>query len=458
MTEKTSLPNYMTENRGITLKSAKADPNNPGSFTVSEEEAAKLRAMAMANNGSEQSEEMKAAMNMVNGDYDQKIPKNVHNHICYDEARRKNEKYREEAEEFTNSIIQDNATKEILDEAEATTNLSKFDFGDIDEYLTKLEELSFLEAVSYKKKIDAEIARWKSCESMLKAISDLKLDDTTNRELMKINAMENYDFTESIEDFESHYEENLGKLEKIGAKLVEMVNAHKDEMDSTKFLTNEMIHLMSGKLAKLDPNSLNYNLNKAKMETVIDAFSNRLSLDYLSNKLDVYLKTNKNNIKRDFRDNETAINGGRRTKVINDLIRFFNEEIAYSLYERLMYTFDDDVYATYLMLGFIAKIMNTEKNSSRDSWAKVFALNLSDIRNGIFDIGDSKGYMTAIRETFFDKVIDYVYAQKKFGVKLTFGVSFGLKSFPCANIDDIEVTPLPAEDTVETDATAPTEE
>ena len=426
--ENTNLPNYVTENRGIEIKTAKADPNTPNTFTVSEEEGARLRAMAMNNSGSEMTPEMQAAMGMVSGNYSQQIPDRVHNYICYDEAKKNNEKYRQEAEEFTNSVISDNATKEILDEAEATTNLSQFDFGDISEYLTKLEGLSFLEAVSYKKKVDAEIARWKSCESMLKAISELRLDDTTNRELMKINAMEDFKFMESVEDFESHYDENMDKLLKISNKLVAIVNAHKHEMDSTRFLTNEMVHLMKGKIDKLDPNDMNYDYNRTRMETVKNAFENRLDLSYLRWKFETYLMTNKNNIKKDFRDNAALLNGGRRSKVINDLIRFFNEDIVYSLYERLMYTFSDDTAATYLMMGFIAKIMNTEKKTSKDVWAKVFVLNLSDIYNNIFDIDiENYEYIDNIKESFY-LVIKRFLVHFKLDKMLNPGIAFGLKT------------------------------
>ena len=428
MTENTALPSYMTDNRGINRTSIQTDPASPNTFKVSEEEAARLRAMAMNNNGSALTPEMQAAMGMINGDYNQKIPDKVHNYICYDEARKNNEKYRDEASAFTNAIVQDNATREILDEAEATTNLSKFDFGNIDEYLIKLEDLSFLEAVSYKKKIDTEIARWKSCKSMLKAISDLKLDDTTNRELMKINAMADYNFTESIEDFESHYEENLEKLNKISIKLVEMVNSHKHEMDSTKFLTNEMIHLMHVKFDKLNSNELNYNYTKNKIKTVIEAFQHRLDLSYLRYKLEIYLKTNKNNIRRDFRDNMKIINSGKRSKVINDLIRYFNEDIVYAMYDRLMSAFSDDTNATYIMMGFIAKIMNTEKKSSKDAYAKVFVLNLSDIYNDIFDIDiENYKYMENVESSFYPIIKRFLDSQKM-KEKIDNGINFSLKT------------------------------
>lgn len=437
MNENTNLPSYVTEKRGIETKTAKVDPDNTKTFTVSEEEAARLRTMTP---------EMQADMRMINNEYGQKIPDNIHNYICYDMAKKNNEKYLQESEEYTNSVISDNATKEILDEAEATSNLSQFDFGDITDYLTKLEELSFLEAVSYKKKIDAEIARWKSCESMLKAISELKLDDTTNRELMKINAMEDYKFMESVEDFESHYDENMNKLLKISNKLVSIVDAHKHEMDSTRFLTNEMVHLMEGKIAKLDPSGLNYEYNRSRMETVKNAFNDRLNLDYLKDKFEIYLKTNKNNIKKDFRDNATLLNSGRRSKVINDLIRFFNEDIVYALYERLMYIFSDDTAATYLMMGFIAKIMNTEKKTSKDVWAKVFVLNLSDIYNNIFDIDllieGEKSYLDKVEIKFKPSITEFIKNQKLNKILIN-RIAFGLKTPEKKKVESI-----PNEETV----------
>lgn len=355
------------------------------------------------------------------------IHKNIYNRISMNQALQRNEKYRQEAEEFTDSIIHDNATKEILDEAEADTNLSNFDFGDITEYLTKLETLSFLEAVSYKKKIDAEIARWKSCKSTLDMVAELQLDDTVNRELMKINAMENYQFSKTVDDFESHYTENIEKLERISEKLIAIINEHKHEMDSTKFLTDEMVHLMKNKISKLDPDNINYTYNKTRMETVVQAFENRKDFAYLEGKLKTYLKTNHNTIKKYMRDDAKLLNNGRKTKIINDLIRFFNENIVNAMFVELQLAFDDDLLAVYLMMGFIAKIMNTERKTAQDIWGKVFALNLSDINNDIFDIEeeDETPYTDKITDVIYPILEEYLKQYRK-TVKLSRATRFGL--------------------------------
>ena len=389
--------NNAQEKEGITFTPI-VDSNDPTKFTVSEEDANKLKALAMQNTNEESN-----------------------------------------AFEFTDNIIEDNATKELLDEAEATTNLSKFDFGDISEYLNKLETLSFLEAVSYKKKIDAEVSRWKSCESMLKAITNLKLDDSVNQELMKINAMEKFEFDQSLEDFESHYEENMNKLEQISTKLVEIVNSHKHEMDSTRFLTDEMVHLMTNKIAKLDPSDINYEYTKSRMETVVNAFKDRKNTDYLENKLRSYLLSNKANIRKDIKDNATAILNNQHTKVINDLIRFFSPDIAYSLYERLASAFGDNMTAVYIMMGFIAKVMNREKKSSNDVWAKVFVLNLSDIYNNIYDIElvNEESFMDKVERVFYPMIMQFITDNKIRG-KLGYGSAFGLHTPKSKKKDDVE--------------------
>jgi hypothetical protein len=286
---------------------------------------------------------------------------------------------------------------------------------------------------------------------MLKAISDLRMDDEVNRELMKINAMEENDFLESIDDFESNYDTNLGKLEKISSKLISIVNSHKDEMDSTKFLTDEMIHLMEGKFNKLDPEGLNYEYNKAKMETVINAFKNRRNLEYLDYKLGIYLKTSKDNIRRDFRN----CNGNNRAKFLNDLARYFSEDILYALYERLMCAFGDDAKAVYLMMGFLAKVMNTEKKTSKDIWAKVLILNLADIYNNIFDIDlcedGEDSYIMKINKIFYPRIKWFLNNQKGIKVnnwEINFGVRTPVKkkkeiiesceAIPCAPDDSID--------------------
>ena len=163
------------------------------------------------------------------------------------------------------------------------------------------------------------------------------------------------------------------------------------------------------------------------MEIVINAFSNRLDLEYLKNKMEVYLKTNKSNIRRDLRMAEDHRN---RAKFLNDLARYFSEDILYALYAELMGTFLDDAKAVYVMMGFLAKVMNTEKKSSRDVWAKVFILNLADIYNNIFDIEPElaegeDSYIDKIDDVFYSMITDFLSKQKDIKVsnnKIHFGV------------------------------------
>ncbi len=411
----------------ISLSTVKLDTNDPTTFTISEEEAAKVRNIAMNNSSEDLSPEIKNALGM---DYEQKIPKEIHNQICYDEARRNNMKYKEESTKFTDDILKDdNVTKEIIDEISVTEHLNNFNFGNINDYLSSLESLSFLEAVSYKKKIDEEILRWKSCKSMLKAISDLRLDDNVNRELMKTNTLDEYNFTETVENFESSYPENLEKLEKISDKLISIIKDKKEAINTTSDLTNEMTHLMRNKIRRLDPNGLNYSYNKKRMEIVLDAYSKRKDLRFLEMKFNDYLKNSRVNIIRDFKNNENDISKNNPTPVIKELLKVFSNDILFGAYSKLMNICHDDTSLVYLIFGFISKTINSERKSSRDVWAKVFILNLSDMYNNIFDIDifqdDGEDcYPIKIQKTFCEIGNDFIHKNLK-NIKIS-QTNFGL--------------------------------
>ena len=96
-----------------------------------------------------------------------------------------------------------------------------------------------------------------------------------------------------------------------------------------------------------------------------------------------------------------------------------------------MYIFNDDTRVVYILFGFIAKVLNTEKKTSKDVWAKVFALNLSDIYNNIFDIDINKdgedNYCEKIYKTF-DPIVWNFTGNNRYVTALNFGITFGLKT------------------------------
>lgn len=404
---------------------------NGDTFTISEEDAARVRMMAMqnSNGGDDLPPEMQQALNMAGGsdDYDQKIPDNIHNAICYDEAKKNNEKYKEEIGKYTNSIIHDNATRDILDEAEKTSEIDKLSMEDLDAHLRYVSGMSFLEAISYKKKIDAEIARWKSCKSMLKAVTDLKLDDKTNRNVMLANTLDEYKMDKSVEEFNEVYDSTIDHLSKVSGKLVEIVESKKDDMGSTKFMTNEMIEVLIHKIEKLDPNGKNYEFYKKQLETVLNATKDRTNLIFMLTKFESFLKSNKVNVRRELNDNMNAFKTGQRTKTVTDLIKFFDENITANLYHMLVDTFEGDYTSAYILMSFIARIMSSEKKSSRDIWAKWFVLNISDIKSGIYDIGEPSEYLFKVRDLFLPKLQEFI-KENKFRMGCAFMPSLGLNT------------------------------
>src|SRR5699024_1014959 len=102
----------------------------------------------------EQMEKLK--LNQSENDYDRLVPKEVHNNICYDEARRNIKSLEKETEEDLNNRIPNNAVKEILNEGDSEDIINQFDLGDITEYLETIKSLSFFEAASLLKRVDKE--------------------------------------------------------------------------------------------------------------------------------------------------------------------------------------------------------------------------------------------------------------------------------------------------------------
>ena len=360
--------------------------------------------MNMIESKTDEIERMRAQQ----ADYDRLIPAKVHNAICYDEAIKHNEKLRKESDAHMSETIGNNSLVDILDEGSAEVRINQFDLGDITQYLEDLKTLSFFEAVSLRKKVDAEYVRWKSCNSMLNAVQNLKLDDNQNRQLMELNTLEDYNFSQSVEDFRKVYESNIDKYTQIISVLDNIINTNRQ--NSTTFLTNELLHMIDSRLANL-PNTLtNYDYIIKKMNVIKDAFLHRENLQYLALKIESFLKVHRKKIKITFKNDSKELNNGKRTKIINELIRYFSKDIADGYYRQLMKIFHNDFDSVYLMTYFLMKIMNSEKETGKNTYAKVFIMNLSDINAGIYDYDESHGidYENEIGVYFIHPIVTFL--------------------------------------------------
>ena len=370
----------------------------------------------------EQMEKLK--LNQSENDYDRLVPKEVHNNICYDEARRNIKSLEKETEEDLNNRIPNNAVKEILNEGDSEDIINQFDLGDITEYLETIKSLSFFEAASLLKRVDKEYVRWKSCYNMLNAIKNLKLDDSQNRQLMEVNALDQFEFSESMEDFEKVYDTNINKFEQI-IKILKDITNQNNGNSTTSFLTNEIVALLEKKMDKLPTNVTNYEYTIRKVTTIVNAFKNRLDVKYLLNKYLTYLTTQKSKIKRFFKDDAKSIQQEKKTKVMNDLVRNFSTGIAYGYLNQLNKIFNDNSDAVYLFTNFLMKTIKSESNTGNDTWVKVLVMNLSDIEGKVFDLDDPDKYLEKINDSFYNITINFL-GQNKLTLNkhtITFGIS-----------------------------------
>ena len=269
------------------------------------------------------------------------------------------------------------------DEVSVVEKLQSMDFGDMNEFLASLETLSFMEVVTYRSKILEEIDRWKSCRAALDAIQALQADDKLMKALRSENTLSEYDFKD-LNKFNAQYETNLGHLMTVGQKLNEIIKTHGTEMNSSDFMTHQMIDLIQKKIQRIPENQPNRGLEIKRLQVFSDALAHRSNFKFIFDKIDQNEERNSKALRKVMRNDLTLLYVNRKTKTIKELCRAYSEDMIYKLVEILRKTFSNHDLCVYVMLWHLNQLRT--KSVEGEAWVKVFVLNLTDIYNGIYDI------------------------------------------------------------------------
>ena len=326
------------------------------------------------------------------------------------------------------NIIESNILSDIIDDSK------------LEELQNKISTLPFMKAVYYRKYLHYQLKNLDNMKATLDSLNEFKESmDTTikneigdNDDFMKAiygneedvskkiddtnnidNSLEKIDLDKSAEDIYNNYDKYVENINKVINILNDHINEYKDVAQSTSFLTNELISMLNNKLNELNPNGLNYEYNKNKILKIIDMYNNRLSLDYIDSKLDNFLLINKKYLNKVFDKKEISLMlSGRRNKIINKLYAIYGRNIIQGVFATLYKIFDNDILETYLFLAYLLKLLETSKKTSDDNWIKIFILNISDINNNIFDIGDGQEYLNTVDNVFHERIKKYFDSNK----------------------------------------------
>lgn len=376
------------------------------------ESATQRKLQAMAKNAKENG----GNSSTMNAEYLSKIPARQHNQITMASAGDKLKELKTNMTEEITKTSQDEAVTDILTET-ANDNIvyKNYNMSDLDKYMENINSMTLFEAISLKNSITRELNRLESCNTMIKAVDELRdnfdfvepgkeptIMDRKNagtnvdKKLLAANYLDSYGYNESAEEFTELYSVYQPKLIELTEKLNTRITECSVHAGSTKYLTENFLKIIDKKLNNIDMNALNAEKTKASVLVLREAFGNRCDVNYLENKISNFAK-NKNHLKAIVK----AFNG-----TFSDIASKMNQSFAiktmHSLVNMLNITFDNDLNKSLEFIYFLNYICATEHQSNKTAWVKVLVLNLGDIDKNIWDLDSMSGeeYVKLIHDTF----------------------------------------------------------
>lgn len=336
----------------------------------------------------------------------------------------------------------DSITEDILSTtADDNIVYKNYNMSDIDKYIEKVPSMTMLEAVSLKNSVTKELERLESCHTMVKAVAEIKdnLDPANaDNKIMTANYLDTYGYEESADEFKNLYDAYQPKL----TSLVEAIDTHIAECSkqaaSTKYMTNDFLHIIEKKINNMKPTDMNYDYTMKKLQVLKTAFENRTDLTYLSNKLSLFIK-NKTHLK-----NLAKAMNGTFTNIGGKLRSNFTDASLNSFLNGMEAVFGQDRDAVIILVYFLDYICATEAKTNADSWVKVFILNITDIRRGIWDMDiHFDKYLAQVDSALYPQIEEI----KKYLASRKSKISSSIYSTYSILISDIDPKPEKSEET-----------
>ena len=421
-------PDDTSRDKTVTISMGDVTVHKEGHKEIQISEAERNRLTAMAKQAKENGGN--ASINSSYTDYLAKVPAKQDNYInmaiASDKLKELKTKMNEEIEktspnEMTNDVLSTAADDNII--------YKNYDMSDLDKYIEKISTMSMLEAVSLKNSVTKELNRLESCHTMVKTVANLRENfdvvapvkeptlmdkknagTNVNKDIMTANYLDEYGYKESADEFNKLYEAYQPKL----IQLIETLDAHIEDCGaqaaSTKYMTNDFLHIINKKINNMKPSDINYDYTMKKLQVLKTAFENRTDLTYLKNKLENFSK-NKTHLKNlakamsgTFSDVASKLNNNFATKTMSAFIKEIDEY------------YNGDMYWAITILYFLNYVCTSEAKTNNDAWVKIFVLNTTDIHNGIWDLDMSTyDYGTEITKNIsplLHNIVNYLMDRK----------------------------------------------
>lgn len=320
---------------------------------------------------------------------EQKLPPQYHNYFTMKAAEAQAAHLMNVAHANDKTMLS-NALDEKVEEH---ISYKDYDMDALESY--DITGLNLLELMSLRKQILLQLNNLKACRQMLLAVDDLIIQsdaEEANRQVMSANYLDAHGF----DDFDrAGFDEFFAKYEPKLSDLVERINTRMRDLReagvSTKSMTEDMVYVLEKKINGMSPNSPNYEYNCKKLKAVAEAYRNRLngSIEYFHHKL-VMLRDNKKQIR-----NLRKMVLGTPSDVMGKLLQSYSKETLSSLLE--VTTDDPNGHINLInMIVFFAvlnKLVVSEMAANNHVWVDILISNMTDIKNGIFDVCAPQDYI-----------------------------------------------------------------
>lgn len=374
--------------------------------SASQAQLAAMAQLAKANGGNSSGLDM---------DYLTKISAGQHNQITMAIAGDKIKELKINMNEEIQKNSGDTTTADILNETATDHIIYKdYDASKLDQYIEKISSMTMLEAVSLKNSIAKELNRLESCNTMIKAVADLRQNfdvvapgktptmlDRKNagcdvdKQILAANYLDDYGYSESAEEFTNLYEQYQPKLTELSNALEAHIAECSSKAASTKYMTEDFLHIINKRLDNLSPSDQNYAYLFKSLSILKDAFEHRTEFKVLYETMNCFIQ-NKTHLKKlakalkgTFSDIASKLNSNFGPTTMSAFIKFAND------------CFDQDMYKVLSLLYFLNYVCVSEAKHNGDAWVKVFVLNINDISKGIWDLDlDSNDYKENANRAF----------------------------------------------------------
>lgn len=264
-----------------------------------------------------------------------------------------------------------------------------------DEFVSSLKKVidsyNYVELGIMDMNLRKEISNLESTKTIMDSYDNLtELNDLT-KNIMSENVMDVKGIEKERETFLAEYEVYKKGYEELMEYITENYKKYEGDTKSTSFLTSQLVETINKRKTKLenDPDAIG-NLEIKYLEKSMEIYSDRTNLEYIERKLKNAAAIKK--LKKSY------LSESRKTirKAIHSLRGVFNQEQILAFEESMIEIFGDRFIGDLFVIH-MAHLYKTEARHNDHLRIRILIMNILDIKNDIFDIGNAEEYKNTIK-------------------------------------------------------------